>query len=65
MKVYICYHTDGDSGWYRIRIFSAKEEAEALKKRDGSAYFGISEYEVDRPDTEMEKLLFIKRNEYD
>ncbi len=62
MKIYICCHTDGDAGWYRIRLFSTKEKAEALKKRDGSAYFEIHEEEVDRPDTEMEKLLFRENN---
>lgn len=41
------YHTDGDSGYYAIKLFSSLEKALAWKKKDNSAYGGIDEIEVD------------------
>lgn len=42
MTVWVYYETDGDSGWYRVALFSTVEKAEAHKKKRDSAYGRIT-----------------------
>lgn len=32
MFIYLYYETDGDSGWYHVKPFKTKHDAEAYKK---------------------------------
>lgn len=47
MKVWMYFHTDGDSGYYAIQLFSTKAKAEAWKRKDNDAYGGIQEKIID------------------
>jgi len=47
MTVWMYYTTDGDSGYYRIKLFSTKVKAERYKIQEGSAYGNIKEIEVE------------------
>ena len=40
--VWVYYETDGDSGWYRVKVFSTMEKAEAYKRKRDSAYGHVS-----------------------
>lgn len=52
--MFVYYESDGDSGWYNVRLFSTKENAEEYKQRIHSSYGGIHELEVD---TEAKKPI--------
>ena len=48
IKLWIAYSTDGDSGWYKVRIFTTREEAEKYKKEKLQEGYGrVDEIEVD------------------
>jgi hypothetical protein len=38
MIVWMYYETDGDSGYYRIRLFDTEEKAKTFQKEHGTAY---------------------------
>jgi ssDNA-binding Zn-finger/Zn-ribbon topoisomerase 1 len=42
-KVYMYYETDGDAGYYAIKLFNSHEVAEAYKRQKNNAYGDISE----------------------
>lgn len=44
--VWMYYQTDGDSGFYAIKLFSTKQKADDFYKKNGSAYGAISEIVV-------------------
>ncbi len=39
--VWMYYTTDGDSGYYRIKLFSSKAKAEAHAKQQNSGYGNV------------------------
>lgn len=41
------YETDGDSGYYHIKLFSSETLAEAYKRWKDDSYGGIAQVEVD------------------
>jgi hypothetical protein len=45
-KVWMYYRTDGDSGYYAIKLFRLKTSAEAWAKVERSAYGKVAEVEV-------------------
>lgn len=46
MTVWMYYETDGDSGYYRIRLFSTQEKAEDWRRKRNDAYGRVSVYTV-------------------
>lgn len=46
MTVWMYYETDGDAGYYRIKLFKTEQLAEQYKKRKHDAYGGIKRIEV-------------------
>lgn len=47
-KVWMYYETDGDAGYYHIRLFSSKTRADAYKKQVSSAYGEVDEIAVNQ-----------------
>lgn len=45
--VWMYYETDGDSGYYRIKLFSTEKKAEAYKKKINSAYGAVTSVMID------------------
>ena len=41
------YETDGDAGYYHVKLFCYKEQAQAYQKKRGDSYGRVSEVEVD------------------
>jgi hypothetical protein len=46
LKVWMYYQSDGDSGYYNIKLFYTKEQAEAYKSKTRNAYGQIIATEV-------------------
>jgi hypothetical protein len=47
--VWVYYETDGDAGWYGVKLFPNKIDAERYKKLEDSAYGKIEEMRVEEP----------------
>jgi hypothetical protein len=47
MTIWMYFETDGDAGYYGIRLFSTKEKAEAYRRKKHDAYGGVEEITVD------------------
>jgi ssDNA-binding Zn-finger/Zn-ribbon topoisomerase 1 len=45
--MFMYYETDGDSGYYNIKLFTSRLEAEKYHKAKGDAYGHTTEIEVD------------------
>lgn len=46
-SMFVYYETDGDSGWYSVKLFTSRLEAEKYHKRKGDAYGHTAEIAVD------------------
>jgi|GraSoiStandDraft_4_1057263.scaffolds.fasta_scaffold00110_55 hypothetical protein len=46
MTVWMYFHTDGDSGYYAIKLFTTRAKAEAWSKANPDAYARITEIKV-------------------
>jgi tRNA(Ile2) C34 agmatinyltransferase TiaS len=49
MKIWMYYTTDGDSGYYNIKLFSVESLAIYHKEVEGNSYGRIEEVEVETP----------------
>lgn len=49
MTVWVYYETDGDAGWYDIKLFQRRVDAESYKKLENSAYGKVEELPVQEP----------------
>ena len=47
MTIWMYYVTDGDSGYYGIRLFKTKAAAEAYKRQRNDAYGLVKEMKVE------------------
>lgn len=47
MTIYMYYETDGDSGYYSIRLFTTEQKALNYKEKMKSAYGHIKEMKVE------------------
>lgn len=50
MQIWMYYQTDGDSGYYHIRLFSTVDKALAYQKKKHNAYSDICRITVDKED---------------
>lgn len=46
MIIWMLYDTDGDGGYYNIRLFHTQAAAEAYRKAKGTSYSSIKKIEV-------------------
>lgn len=46
--MWIYYETDGDAGWYNVRLFSTEHLANQYRLHRQSAYAHVAEIEVDK-----------------
>lgn len=49
MTLWIYYETDGDSGWYRVKLFHTKISADNYRKFADSAYGKVEQIDVQDP----------------
>jgi len=47
MKVWMYYETDGDSGFYSIKLFSTEKKAREYAKKKNDSYGNIGELTVE------------------
>jgi hypothetical protein len=47
LTVWMYYETDGDSGYYGIKLFATKQKADAYATQKGDAYRNVASIKVE------------------